>query len=101
MRESDFRNELSSALRLCGWWAAPWPDFPVKELSKRHGMDGKIRFGLPKPFDLVLCSPVGIFGAIECKLNHTEHWKLDDRAMRQLDTLRGIARSEERRVGKE
>lgn len=92
MTEAQFHVELSAAFRICGYWVAKWPDLPVSFQRKGvHGQDGKIRFTLPRPYDLQLCSPAGIFGAIECKLIHTEHWKLDDRAMRQLDTLRGIA----------
>ena len=90
--EELFQTEISAAFRTSGYWVAKWPDLPVSiQRTGSHGSDGKIRFTLPRPYDLQLCSPVGIFGAIECKLNQTEHWKLDDRAMRQLDTLRGIA----------
>lgn len=88
MRETIFQHELAETLRSCGWWIAKWPDQAVSRMEAAH--DGKMRFALPKPFDLVGCSITGRFVAVECKLVRGPRWRIDERAHRQIQTLKEI-----------
>lgn len=90
MTEKVFHAELAACYRAHGWWAAKWPDAPVSR-SMAAGADGKLRFTVPKPFDLVLCAPDGHFGAIECKLVRARTFRVDPRTTRQVETLRELA----------
>lgn len=89
MTEKVFHAELAQAFRAAGWWTAKWPDAAVSRMEAAK--DGKLRFALPRPFDLVLCSPGGRFGAIECKLVRGPKLAGDARLARQVGTLAAIA----------
>lgn len=89
MREVTFQKELADAFRAAGWWAYKMPDTPAGRMAP--GGDGKTRFVLPKPFDLLLYSPTGQGGAVECKLARGPIWKVDERATRQIATLVELA----------
>lgn len=92
MRESLFHAELAVAFRAADCWMAKWPDLPARELA-RHDTGGAIRFTVPKPCDLVGCRPPqGQLVAIEAKLWRSRTVRLDDRLIRQVETLRAIAR---------
>lgn len=92
MRETLFQAELARAFRAADCWIAKWPDLPAREIA-RHDTGGAIRFAMPKPYDLVGCRPpAGQLIAIEAKLWRARMVRLDDRLLRQVETLRDIAR---------
>lgn len=88
MTEKVFQAELAACFRAAGWWVAKWPDAAVSRMMAAK--DGKLRFSLPKPCDLILCSPTGQFGAIECKLVKRPHFTMDERTVRQVETLAAL-----------
>lgn len=88
MKETLFHAELLAAFRAAGWWGMKWPDQVVSRMQVAR--DGKMRFALPKPFDLVLCSPEGRFGAIEAKLCRGPILTVDQRLVDQVGTLLGL-----------
>ena len=88
MNEKVFQREVLDALRRLGAWAAKWPDQAVSHM--KVGGDGKFRFALPKPCDLIGAAPDGRFVAIEAKLARTPIFHVDARLMRQLETLRDL-----------
>lgn len=89
MKEITFTTELSATFRHAGWWVYRIPDAPVSGMQMAGG--GRLRFALPRPFDLVLCSPAGRFAAIECKLLRTRAFTVDARMVRQVRTLLDVA----------
>jgi hypothetical protein len=92
MRETVLQAELARAFRAAACWMAKWPDLPAKEIA-RHDTGGAIRFAVPKPYDLVGCRPPhGQLVAIEAKLWRARTVRLDDRVVRQVETLREIVR---------
>lgn len=90
MKETLFHAELLAAFRAEGWFAMKWPDQVVSRMQVAR--DGKMRFALPKPFDLVLCSPSGRFTAIEAKLCRSPILTVDKRLAEQLTTLRALGK---------
>lgn len=89
MTEKVFQAELATTFRAAGYWAMKWPDQAVSRMQV--GKNGKLRFALPKPFDLILCSPEGRFVAIECKLVRGPKLAVDERLDRQVETLAQIS----------
>lgn len=85
VKETQLHRELLDYYRRQGRWARKWPDSPVSRMEEAGG--GKLRFSLPKPFDLVLCDTNGRFGAVECKLARSPIFHFDERARRQIRTL--------------
>ena len=89
MNEKIFQRELLDGFRRLGAWAAKWPDQAVSHM--KVGGDGKLRFALPKPCDLIGATPEGgRFMGIECKLARTPIFHVDARLVRQLETLRDL-----------
>lgn len=90
MKETVFHAELARAFRAVGYWIAKWPDQAVSRMMQAG--DGKMRFTLPKPCDLIGCEPgTGRLIAIEAKLLRARIFHVDDRMARQLETLRTLA----------
>lgn len=89
MRETAFQRELAETFRRAGWWVRKWPDMPAGQMDSAPG--GKLRFNLPRPFDLVMRSPYGGFGAIECKMARGPSLKVDERFHRQIKELATLA----------
>ena len=88
MHEVTFHKELAEMFRAQGAWIAKWPDSPVSAM--RVGQTGRLRFALPKPFDLVGFLSDGRGLAVECKLVQGPTFRVNDRAAVQLATLRDI-----------
>jgi hypothetical protein len=95
MREVLVHQELAAAFRAAGHWVAKWPDqaaYRGGHGGAAHGQDGKVRFSVPKPCDLVGClAPTGRFVAVEAKLIQTRMFRTDARLVRQVGTLRDLA----------
>jgi hypothetical protein len=91
MRETVFHRELCEAFRRCGYWMARWPDTPASAMVAAS--DGRLRFTLPKPADVVGCQPgTGRFVAIEAKLLRARTFRVDPRMARQVAALQELAR---------
>ena len=88
MTEKVFHAELAAAFRASGFWMAKWPDQAISAMQVAES--GKLRFALPKPFDLVGAAPDGRFVAAECKLVRGFTFRLDARTLKQLETLREL-----------
>lgn len=88
MKETVLHAELSAAFRHLGCWMAKWPDSLVSHMQAAG--DGKMRFALPKPCDLIGAAPGGRFLAIEAKLSRSPIFHVDARLVRQLETLRAL-----------
>ncbi|MBI3937110.1 MAG: hypothetical protein HY323_09045 [Betaproteobacteria bacterium] len=88
MKETLFHAELSAAFRHLDCWMAKWPDVTVSHMQVAR--DGKMRFALPKPCDLIGMAPGGRFLAVEAKLARSPIFHVDARLIRQLDTLRAF-----------
>ena|SRR3990167_3805590 len=88
MHEVTLQRELAEALRASGCWVMKWPDQVVSGMQAAH--DGKFRFALPKPCDLIGVAPGGRFLAIEAKLARSPIFHVDARLVRQLETLRAL-----------
>jgi hypothetical protein len=91
VRETHFHRELADAFRAAGYWMAKWPDQAVSRMEGAIGTNGKLRFALPKPCDLLGCQPsTGRLVAIEAKLFRAATFRVDARMARQLATLRDL-----------
>lgn len=88
MNEKLLHSELSVSFRQLGCWMAKWPDVTVSRMQMAR--DGKMRFALPKPCDLVGAAPGGRFLAVEAKLARSPIFHVDARLGRQLETLRAL-----------
>ncbi len=89
MTEKVLHAELSAAFRRLGCWMMKWPDSLVSHMQAAG--DGKMRFALPKPCDLIGVAPGGRFLAVEAKLSRSAIFHVDARLVRQLETLRALA----------
>ena len=90
MNEKVFQSELAETFRKEGAWAKKWPDQPVSFM--RDNGAGKLRFAVPKPYDIQLCLPDGRFGCIECKMVKGPSFLVDDHVQEQLKTLLDIVK---------
>ena len=92
MRETQLHRELLVAFRAAGCFLAKWPDQLVHRGKGPMEMDGtgKMRFILPKPADLIGCSPAGRFMLLEAKLARAPLFRVDARLVRQIEMLRQI-----------
>jgi hypothetical protein len=88
MNEKVLHGELSAAFRRLDCWMAKWPDVTVSHMQVAG--DGKMRFALPKPCDLIGVAPGGRFLAVEAKLSRSPIFHVDTRLVRQLETLRAL-----------
>src|SRR3990167_9290845 len=88
MKETLLHAELSAAFRRLDCWMAKWPDVTVSHMQVAG--DGKMRFALPKPCDLIGVAPGGRFLAVEAKLSRSPIFHVDARLVRQLETLRAL-----------
>lgn len=88
MNEKVLHAELSASFRQLGCWMYKIPDATVSRMQMAQ--DGKMRFALPKPFDLVGADPSGRFLAVEAKLARSPIFHVDARLVRQLETLRAL-----------
>lgn len=92
MKETALHRELLVSFRAAGCFMAKWPDQLVYRGKGPMEMDGtgKMRFILPKPADLIGCSPGGRFLLVEAKLARAPIFHVDARLVRQIEMLRQI-----------
>jgi len=88
VREVTFQQELAEMFRAAECWIYKVPDQVISRMQAAQ--DGKMRFALPKPCDLIGCSRRGQFVAVEAKLVRSRVFRLDPRAVRQLQTLQQL-----------
>jgi hypothetical protein len=89
MNEKTLHAELAASFRQLGCWMAKWPDVTVSHMQVAG--DGKMRFALPKPCDLIGAAPGGgRFLAVEAKLARSPIFHVDAQLVRQLETLRAL-----------
>lgn len=90
MTEKDFHRELKAAMHAAGYWSYKIPDQPVSRMQLTG--DGKLRFTVPKPCDLIAVAPDGRAVLVECKLSKARSFQIDDHIRKQVGILLDVAR---------